>query len=69
MDVRIEYTFGEIMFFSIGLVAGFILIIMLVNIMLSQPKAKECVKNGGEPYYFVTNFECRNNMNIEVKGA
>lgn len=36
------------------------------NFISNEEKAKECIKNGGEPYYFITSFECRKNINVNL---
>ncbi len=45
------------------------LIALIVNIMIYTPQAKKCVRDGGEPYYFITSFECKNNININLKDS
>ena len=42
--------------------------IILFNIISNEKEAKDCVRNGGEPYYFITSFECRNNINVNLGG-
>lgn len=35
--------------------------------IVNENVAKECVKNGGEPYYFSDSVECRNSLKIETE--
>ena len=54
---------------AIGILCILFLIIMIVEITISTPKAKECIRNGGEPYYFITSFECKNNINVNLESG
>ena len=38
---------------------------VMFTIILNENVAKECVKNGGEPYYFSDSVECKNIIKIE----
>ena len=40
---------------------------VMFTIILNENVAKECVKNGGEPYYFSDSVECRNSLKIETE--
>ncbi len=55
-------------FITIAIILVLILMVMLGNIIINQDDAKKCVKNGGEPYYFLTGFECKNNINVNLEG-
>lgn len=55
-------------FTGIAIALLLFLLALIVNVIVFVPEAKNCVKNGGEPYYFITSFECRNNVNVNLGG-
>lgn len=45
----------------------FFLVAFLLSMATHIPQERACVRNGGEPYYFMDlSFECRNNVNVSV---
>ena len=63
----IALTILGVLFFSILIFGIVVLVLGLGNAVINAPEAKKCVNNGGEPYYFITSVECRNNLNVEIK--
>ena len=60
-----------IVLFCVGIIISAILPIIVNDIsvkyimLLNEDTAKECIKNGGTPYYFSDSVECKNIIKIE----
>lgn len=60
-------NFEKIMLAFVGLLLA-LLLLMISMMAIHQSEAKQCVRKGGEPYYFITSFECKENINVNLNG-
>lgn len=57
-------------FIALGVLIIAFIVAFLLSVAIHSPQEKDCVRNGGEPYYFIDlSFECRNNVNVSIGDA